>query len=52
MRLFFRRKRWFILLLIVFFLGILFFFNSTLIGKWLYPIYYQDEIRSNAKLMA
>jgi soluble lytic murein transglycosylase len=43
---FFRKKRALALLLILFILFL--FMNSTLIGKKLYPIYYQEEIGQSA----
>ncbi|MNH95791.1 Soluble lytic murein transglycosylase precursor [compost metagenome] len=43
---FLRKKRVFALLLLVFLL--ILFLNSALIGKKLYPIYYQKEIRQSA----
>jgi soluble lytic murein transglycosylase len=43
---FFRKKRAFALLLIVFLLML--FMNSSYIGKKLYPIYFQEEIRQSA----
>ncbi len=44
---FFRKKRAFALLLIAFLL--ILFMNSGYIGKKLYPIYYQEEIRQSAE---
>lgn len=43
---FLRKKRVFALLLLAFVL--ILFLNSSLIGKKLYPIYYQEEIRQSA----
>ncbi|GAA4835120.1 lytic transglycosylase domain-containing protein [Paenibacillus vulneris] len=43
---FWRKKRVFALLLITF--VVLMFLSSDIVGKWLYPIRYQEEIRQHA----
>ncbi|MDF2815906.1 MAG: lytic transglycosylase [Paenibacillus sp.] len=44
---FFRKKRMFALLLLLF--VVFLFYNTKLLGTWMYPIYYKDDIKISAQ---